>query len=49
MIQVARLGSGFTVLVDGVADGTFTDRQSAIRHALAIRENHDITSNRNID
>jgi len=37
MIQVSRLGSYFTVLVDGVADRQFHTRNAAIQHALKLR------------
>ena len=41
MIQVSRLGSYFTVLVDGVADRQFHTRNAAIQHALKLRGDID--------
>lgn len=38
MIQVSRMGTHFTVLVDGVADGHFLTRTAAILHAIKLRE-----------
>jgi len=38
MIQVSRLGSGFTVLVDGVAGQQFPSRGEAVAHAITLKE-----------
>jgi hypothetical protein len=38
MYQVSRLGSGFTVLVDGVASGFHETRGEAVRAALEMKE-----------
>lgn len=37
--QVARLGSGYTVMVDGVATTQYTLRGDAVKAALAMKEN----------
>lgn len=36
--QVARLGRGFTVLVDGVSHGSYVTRGAAVSAALKIKE-----------
>jgi len=38
MIQVARQGSHFTVLVDGVSYGTFYTRHAAVQKAIELRQ-----------
>ena len=38
MIQVSRLGSAFTVLVDGVATGRYETRGAAVKAALTMKE-----------
>lgn len=38
MVQVSRLGSGFTVLVDGVANGSYVTRGEAVAVALKLKE-----------
>ena len=38
LYQVARLGSGFTVLVDGVASGQYETRGQAIAAAISMKE-----------
>lgn len=40
MVQVVRQGSGFTVLVDGVAGRQYETRGEAIAAALEIKENN---------
>lgn len=38
MYQVSRLGSSFTVLVNGVASGQFETRGMAVAAALTMKE-----------
>jgi hypothetical protein len=38
MVQVSRLGSGFTVLVDGVPGQQYETRGEAVAAALKIKE-----------
>jgi hypothetical protein len=38
MVQVSRLGSGFTVLVDGVAGSTYATRGEAVAAAIKLKE-----------
>ena len=38
--QVAHQGSGFTVLVDGNAQGTYETRGEAVKAALDMKENN---------
>jgi len=37
MVQVSRLGSGFTVLIDGVAGQQFPTRGEAVAHAITMK------------
>ena len=37
--QVARQGSGFTVLVDGNAHGNYETRGQAVKAAIEMKEN----------
>ena len=36
--QVSRLGTGFTVLVDGVSHGSYTTRGQAVAAAINLKE-----------
>jgi len=38
MFQVSRLGSKFTVLVRGVASGSYETRGAAVAAAIAMKE-----------
>lgn len=40
IVQVARSGTRFAVLVDGVEDTTHPTRGEAIKAALTYKENH---------
>jgi hypothetical protein len=41
MIQVSNCGSGYTVLVDGVAHGHYSSRHVAIKVATDLKEQQD--------
>jgi hypothetical protein len=40
MVQVSRLGSKFTVLVNGVSHGSYETRGEAIKAAIEYKENN---------
>lgn len=40
MIQVSALGAKFTVLVNGVAEGSYDTRGQAVKAAIKLREDN---------